>query len=85
MSDFIGQNERAVLAPYTKAVAVTKSDSTIIPATRALYIGGAGAVVVTMMDGSEATFSAVPVGTTLKIRVTQVKNATAATNILALY
>lgn len=67
------------------AVAVTKSDATIIPTTRALYVGVTGDVVVTMAAGTTpVTFKAVPVGV-LPIQVTQVLNATAATDILALY
>lgn len=74
------------LAPASKVVAVTPSDVTVIPATRALYIGGAGAVAVVMLDGTTATFSAVPVGTTLNISVTKVlSTGTTATLILALY
>lgn len=67
------------------AVAVTKSDATIIPATRGLYIGVTGDVVVTMANGATPiTFKACPVGI-LAVQVTQVLNATAATDILALY
>lgn len=68
------------------AVAVTKSDTTIIPTTKGLYVGGTGAVVVTMNSGATPiTFAAVPAGAILPIQVTKVLNATAATNILALY
>ena len=67
------------------AVAVTKSDATVIPTTRGLYIGVAGDVVVTMAHGqTPITFKAAPVGV-LPIQVTQVLAATAATDILALY
>jgi hypothetical protein len=73
------------LAPSFNAVAVSKSDATVIPATRALYIGVAGDVVVTMEGGTgPITFKAVPVGV-LNISVTQVLAATAATDIVALY
>jgi len=75
-------------APYYGAAAVTPSDSTDLAKapTRGLYIGGAGAVKVDLMDGSTVTFAAVPVGTTLYIRATRVySTGTAATNILALY
>ena len=75
-----------ILTPYRGSAAVTKSDATVIPVTRGLYIGGAGTVVVRMAgDGSTATFTAVPVGTTLPIAVDQVLAATAATLIVALY
>lgn len=66
------------------ATAVTPSDVTVLEVTRALYIGGTGDVVVTMANGAEATFTAAPAGI-LPVQVTQVKAATSATSILALY
>lgn len=68
-----------------KAVAVTKSDTTDLGRTRAVWVGGAGNLVVTMADGNDATFTAVPAGSWLGIQVQKVKNATTATNIVALY
>ena len=72
--------------PARTAFAVTKSDSTVIQA-RGLYVGGTGDVVVIMEgDGgaTSITFTAVPVGTILPIRVTKVMNATSATFIIGL-
>jgi hypothetical protein len=67
------------------AVAVTKSDSTVLQITRSLYIGGTGDVAVTMADGQVVTFSAVAVGI-LPVQVTKVMSTnTTATLILALY
>lgn len=67
------------------AVAVVKSDVTVIPATRGLYIGATGNLVVTMADGqTPITFNSVPVGI-FPIQVTQVLNATTASSIVALY
>lgn len=66
------------------AVAVTKSDSTIIPTTRALYVGVTGNLVVRMARGEQATFANVPVGI-FPIQVDQVLNATTASSIVALY
>jgi hypothetical protein len=71
----------------TSAAAVTKSDTTELGPTRALYIGGAGNVAV-MMQGDDAavTFTAVPVGTILPISVRRVMSTdTTATNIVAIY
>lgn len=72
----------------TRAVAVTKANSDI-PVTRRLYIGGAGDVVVYMNDESTddtvVTFSGVPAGTVLPIAVRQVRTATTATLIIAMY
>jgi hypothetical protein len=67
------------------AVAVVASDITVFDTTKAIYVGGAGNVAVTMVDGNDATFIAVPVGTVLPIQVTKVKaTGTTATNLLAL-
>ena len=72
--------------PYKKAAAVTKSDSTVLAKTRAIYVGGAGALAVTMAGGGDVTIAAVPAGTTLPISVTKVlSTGTAATSIVALY
>lgn len=73
-------------SPSYKAVAVTKSDATLLPQTRGIYVGGTGDVAVKMADGGTVTFSAVPVGTILPIQVTQVLSTnTTATLMLALY
>ncbi len=54
--------------------------------SRALYIGGAGDVVVTPAGGgADVTFSGVPAGAILPIQVVKVKTATTATNIVALF
>lgn len=71
---------------YTKAVAVTPSDSTVVNA-RALYIGGAGAVAIKTDSAATAvTLAAVPVGTVLKVQAWNVMSTnTTATNIVALF
>lgn len=71
--------------PYRSAVAVTPSDVTELAHTDAIYIGGDGSLVVTMDNGSDATFAGMVAGTGLELRVTKVKAASTATNILALY
>lgn len=78
------------------AVAVTPSDSAnlsltptqsgTLPKPFALYVGGAGDVKVDLESGATVTFKAVPVGTTLMIRVRKVyATGTSATNLVALY
>lgn len=67
--------------------AVTKSDTVPVPggASRGLYIGGAGDLVVKSDSGAAAvTFKAVPAGTILPIRVNFVMAATTATDIVSL-
>lgn len=74
----------------TNGVAVTKSDSTVLPVTRALYIGGAGDVAVVFEDkgsgGSAVTLAGATAGSVLPVRVLKVMSTnTTATNIVALY
>jgi hypothetical protein len=71
---------------YREAVAITPSNTVDIPQTVAVYVGGAGNLKVDMRGGNAVTFTAVPVGTVLEIRVTRVyATGTTATNMLALY
>lgn len=85
MADNFAGYSTGLNSPASNAVAVTKSDATVLTTTRALYIGGAGDVAVTMAGGGNVTFSAVPVGTLLPLRVTKVlSTGTTATLILAL-
>lgn len=79
----------AVLAPSRTAFAVSKSDTTdfldsgVVP--KALYVGDAGDIVVTMVDDStDVTFKNVASGTILPIRVRKVKAATTAANIVGM-
>lgn len=69
------------------ALAVTPNDSTVIPVTRALYIGAGGTIVVTMAeDGNNVTFINLPEGTIFPIQVSKVlSTGTTATSIVALY
>lgn len=73
--------------PAHSAAAVTTSDSAVIPVTRALYIGTAGNITVTMaVDGTSVLFVGVQGGTLLPLQVTRVyATGTTATNIVALY
>jgi len=75
-----------------RAAAVTKSDTTLVNA-RGLYVGGAGDVVVILVEdydpaaptANTVTFSGVPAGTILPVAATKVMAATTATLIVALY
>jgi hypothetical protein len=68
------------------ALAVTPSDSTILPTTRALFVGTTGNVAVVMAeDENTVTFSSVPVGI-FPIQVIKVMSTnTTASNIVALW
>ena len=71
--------------PAVSSFAVTPSDATIFsPATRKLWIGGAGNVAVLLAgDTVPVTLLAVPVGTMLEVAVTKLMSAnTTATAII---
>ena len=71
--------------PADSAVAVTKSDSTVLTETRGLYVGVEGDVAVTI-GGANVTFVGVPSEAILPIRVTKVlSTGTTASSIVALY
>jgi hypothetical protein len=73
-------------APATTGVAVTKSDSTNINKTRALYVATGGDLKVRFADNTDVTFPAVPGGSVLSVAVIRVwSTGTTADNIVALY
>lgn len=66
------------------ASAITKSDTAPNVFAR-IYVGGTGDVKVVTENGDTVTFSAVPVGTVLPVRVKQVlSTGTTATNLVGL-
>lgn len=73
--------------PAEFAVSVTPSDSTdLLVPCRGIYIGGAGAVTVNMMDGTQITFSGLAAGQFMPIRARRIwATGTTATGIVALY
>lgn len=76
-----------VVDPASNAAAVTPNDSTDLAATsRALFVGGAGNIAVTMAGGQSITFTGVTAGAVLPIRVTRILlTGTTATNIVAVW
>ncbi len=76
-----------VTAPAGAGAAVTPNDSTDLTfVSRGLWIGTTGDITVTMEEGGDLTFSAVPDGTLLPLRVSRVlATGTSATNIVAIW
>ena len=71
--------------PASGYAAVAPSDTTEVNC-RALYVGGAGNVVLQMPGKSETvSFLSVPAGTFMPVSARRVMAATTATNIVALY
>lgn len=66
--------------------ASVSDDATSYGACRALYVGGAGNVAVTLEGGGNVTLVAVPAGTILPVAATALLNSgTTATSVVALY
>jgi hypothetical protein len=85
----VDKTQGGIGEPASSAVAVTPHDTDeLTVVSRGLYVGGTGDVKVHMHGNptTAVTFSAVPVGTILPIRVTRVlSTGTTATLILNLY
>lgn len=67
--------------------AITPSNSTDLDElTKAIYVGGAGNIVAVDWLNNTCTFTAVPAGTVLPIRVRRINStSTTATALVALY
>lgn len=74
MDDRFDTNMPGLESPATHGFAVTPHDSNALAEmTRALYVGVAGTLVVTLASGATVTLSGVAGGALLPIRVRQVK------------
>lgn len=69
-----------------RAAAITPSDANNIENTRAIFVGGAGNVRATLVEGGDVVFSGLAAGTVLPIQATRVwATNTTATLLIALY
>lgn len=76
----------AKTVPGRHGLAITPSDTTVIPQCRAVYVGGTGDLVVTHRDDlATTTYKAVPAGSLLPLDVRLIMAATTATNITVTY
>lgn len=74
--------------PYAFSFPVTKSDTVNIPqgVTDAIFVGGAGAVVLVLENGVTDTLATTAAGQLLPIRVKRINSTnTTATDLHALY
>jgi hypothetical protein len=84
-TDYFHYGSNAGIGPVVDGFAVTPADTDVSIIPRALYVGTGGDVVVKTSGGSTLTFVGVPNGAFLPVRCLQVKAATTASDILALY
>lgn len=77
---------QSLTSPIVDGFAVTPSDGTDLPeTTRALYVGGGGAVSCVLAGGTTLTFAGLLPGTVLPVRARRVRaTGTTATSILGL-
>lgn len=78
------ENAVLALASAGSATAVTKSDITTYAAMRAVYVGTAGDLTVTI-NGADVVFKNVSSGQLLPISPTKIKAATTAADVVALF
>ena len=73
--------------PAYYAAGITASDSVdLANPVRAIYVGGAGSVVITTVAGTDVTFSGLPAGMILPVRAKRVKaTGTTATGLVGLW
>ena len=75
-------------APVYETINISSTDHTLSKAggiAKGLYVGGTGDVVAQDIEGNNATFKAVPVGTILPIQFKKIiKASTTATLMIAL-
>ena len=72
--------------PALEGEAITKSDTVGFSTTaRAIYVGGAGDIVVVTPLGAVLTFKNAVAGSIIPIRCVRVNDATTATNLIALF
>jgi hypothetical protein len=74
-------------SPYRHAAAVTPSDSAdLTNVTRAIYVGGAGNIVLVTQGGETVTLTGLLVGVVYRVCASRIKStSTTATNIVALW
>jgi hypothetical protein len=72
---------------YSHAFSITPSNTVDFTyATRAIYVGTAGAIAVVTINGEVVIFNAVPAGTIIPIRAKRINSTgTGASNLVGLY
>lgn len=86
MADLYAESGTSLVSPASGAFAIVPDDATLLPQiTRSLYIGLGGNLTVEMHWGETVTFSNLPSGALLPIRVRKVLAASTVTAIVGLY
>ena len=86
MQDRFETTTNGLDSPATHGFAITPNDGTDLPEiTRALYLGGPGAIGVVLLSGAELVLTGIAAGTLLPLRTKRVKaSGTTASAIVGL-
>ncbi|OAM78577.1 spike base protein, RCAP_Rcc01079 family [Devosia elaeis] len=86
MADRYSNREPSMEGPAVHAFSIVPHDTNALPeTTRAIYVGGFGALRLVLASGTEITFANLPAGTALPVRATHVRaTGTSATDIVGL-
>lgn len=86
MPDPFSDHAPGLESPATNGFAITPADGADLSATtRAIYVGGTGALAVTLSSGNDVSFAGLPAGTLLPVRIRRVKaTGTTATALVGL-
>jgi hypothetical protein len=87
MADVYASNTPSLTSPAIDGEMVAPNDSQPLgQVSRAIYVGGAGTISAELASGTQVTFSAVPAGTILPLRLRKVNaTGTTASGIVALW
>lgn len=87
MTDTFRRHSRSLTAPPENAATIQPSDAALLSrVTRAVFVGGAGALRVEMMGGEDIVFAGLGAGTLLPVRIQKVfATGTTATSLVALW
>lgn len=82
--DLFSKFQSGLDSPASNAFAITPGSNELAIFTRAIYVGGAGDVKLTLIGGAEVTFKSVPSGTILPVRAKKVSSDSTATDLIGL-
>lgn len=74
MPDRFSEHAHSLVSPASHGFAITPSDGVDLPeVTRALYVGAAGAVSITLASGADLTLAGIAAGTILPLRIRRLR------------
>lgn len=83
--DRFDNHARSLTGPATGGADAAPGAGDLPQVSRALWVGGAGALALTLADGAQVVLREVPAGTLVPVRARAVRAGTTATGIVALW